>query len=115
MKPVVVCARQGRGKTWVVVGIGKHAQSTSGKQHRDVNAFRVHCLELDFAGPTASRMVAVDALVLLVVMSFVRGAASAQGGRVGIREDQAQVADILGCSATWGVETELRRDIALPQ
>src|SRR5262249_6959625 len=86
-----------------------------GKQHCDVNSFRVHRLELDFAGPTTRRVIAVDALVLFVVVSSVRGAASAQGGRVGVRKDQAQVADILGCSATWGVEAELRGDITLPK
>ena len=42
-----------------------------------MNAFHVHRLELDFAAPTASRVIAVDALVLLVVVSFVWGPASA--------------------------------------
>src|SRR5262245_14636354 len=115
MKPVVVSARQGCGKAWVVVRIGKHAQSPGGKQHRDVNAFRIHRLELDFAGPTTSRVITVNALFLFVVVSSVWGAASAQSGRIGIRKYQAQVADILGCSAAWSVEAELRRDITLPQ
>src|SRR5262249_16931763 len=105
----------GRGKTWLVVGIGKHAQSPRGKQHRDVNAFRIHRIELNFSGPTTCRMLAVDALVLFVVVSFVWRAASTEGGRIGIRKDQAQVADILGSSTTRSIEAELRRDVALPE
>src|SRR4030095_12323816 len=80
MKPVVVGTREGRGEAWVVVGIGKHTQAPGGKQHGSVNALSVHRLELDFACPTARRVIAVDALVLFVVVTFVWSAAGAEGG-----------------------------------
>src|SRR4029077_12164077 len=53
--------------------------------------------------------------VLFVVVTFVRGAAGAQGCRVSVRKDQTQVADILGCSTPWSVGAKLRCNVALPQ
>ena len=115
MQPIVVGARHRRGKTRVLVGEREDAEATGGKQHGGVDAFGVHRLELDFAGPATLRVVSIDVLVFVKVAAAMRRAAGASGIYRYLRKDRAEIAHVLGSPAARRLGTKLRIDVALPK